>query len=160
MKEEWMERQDEHFADSGLPIEEKRFTRRTALKVGGLSLAGAAVAWALPGRAKATDVTCNYNTACAGSTQCNSGGLGFGCRCQKIYYGRLKPANAPNYACTADGFCDDFATCPGGQRQCPAGTVCVADTCCGFAICQPLCTPTGVGPAPTNKHGMTTKGHV
>jgi hypothetical protein len=56
MKEEWMKGQDERFADSGLPIEERSFTRRTALKVGGLSLAGAALAWALPGRAKA-DIT-------------------------------------------------------------------------------------------------------
>jgi hypothetical protein len=166
MKEEWMERQDEHFADSGLPIEERSFTRRAALKVGGLSLAGAALAWALPGRAKA-DITCTYNTGCYDNTQCNSGGTGFGCRCQKIYWGHIQRAGAPKYGCVADGFCDDFAPCPRGQNQCPAATLCVADTCCagyGYGpVCLPLCTPPGVGGAPTrptNKHGMTSMGRV
>lgn len=160
---------DEIDADSGEPAgESPRLTRRTALKVGGIGLAGALAAW-MPGRAGATVRRQSSNASCAGtgflclgSNQAKVCGYDTGplasCFCGSLYYGRIRPRHAPVGACVENGFCQSFAlaqTCS-RQRDCPAGTACITGTCCDIIVkgqtftnfCLPYCQQGSQGQAP------------
>ena len=132
---------DELYADSGEPVKESRgVSRGTALKVGGIGLAGALAAF-MPGRAgavvrkKASNASCGgTGFVCLGYNQAKTCGYDSGplasCFCGTIFYGRIKPARAPVGACIENGFCYAGIPCPGGNKYCPAGTVCTTASCC------------------------------
>jgi hypothetical protein len=153
---------DELYADSGEPVKESHgVSRGTALKVGGLGLAGALAAF-MPGRAsgavrrKASNASCtgtgfvcingNYPKYC-GYDQYTLGGP---CFCATIYYGKLRPAGAPVGACIENGFCNQSCS---RQKDCPPGTVCV-NTCCG-PNCAYYCEQGSIGQAPSMKTPKT-----
>ena len=51
--------------------------------------------------------------------------------------------------CAVSTACAPLQTCPNGQSDCPAGTICTPNTCCGATgVCQPLtlhCEAAGAG---------------
>ena len=167
---------DELYADSGEPVKESHgVSRGTALKIGGLGLAGALAAF-MPGRAgaavrrKASNASCaGTGFVCLGSNTAKVCGYDSGplaeCFCAVIYYGRIRPARAPIGACIENDFCYDGIPCPGGNKYCPAGTVCVTDTCCqtlfGYGPqCFPYCKQGSLGQAkPLNTPKTATSGH-
>ena len=56
--------------------------------------------------------------------------------------GNFTSFEGPTY-CLNDFYCLDAAPCPGGSGDCPAGQVCVVDSCCGtprctLATCDPI----------------------
>jgi hypothetical protein len=160
---------DELYADSGEPVEESHgVSRGTALKVGGLGLAGALAAF-MPGRVGAAVKKHTSNASCAGSgficlgsNQAKICGYDNGplasCFCATISYGRLRPARAPVGACIENDFCIDGIPCPRGTHDCPAGSVCVTNTCCetifGYGpLCFPYCQQGAANQAkPLNTH--------
>ena len=101
---------DELYADSGESVEQGHgVTRGTALKIGGLGLAGALAAL-MPGRARggvrkqASNSSCQgTGFQCIGSNKAKACGydnysLGY-CFCGTVYYGKIKPKGAPVGAC-------------------------------------------------------------
>jgi hypothetical protein len=167
---------DELYADSGEPVQESRgVSRGTALKVGGLGLAGALAAF-MPGRAsgairrKASNASCggqgfvclgaNYPKLC-GYDNYAAEGI---CYCGTIYYGKIRPKGAPIGACVENGYC--FALAPCGidpvtkqQVKCGAGYVCTDGGCCGpngfGGYCQHYCEQGSAGQAPSVKTPKT-----
>jgi hypothetical protein len=155
---------DELYADSGEPVKESRgVSRGTALKVGGIGLAGALAAF-MPGRAgaavrrKASNASCSgTGFICIGSNQAKLCGYDNGpvdgtCFCGTLYYGKIRPARAPVGACIENDFCISGTPCS-RQRDCPAGTVCTTATCCetfdGYGpLCFPYCQQGSIGQAP------------
>jgi hypothetical protein len=142
-----MSEHDEFYADSGLPIEERKLTRRGALKLGAVGVAGAAFAAFLPGRAKSAvgHNQCTLaNSVPNAVTQCNSNAAygvdGLGCFCFDIYYPRLKPVGAPTSFCGVDQFCFELSPCPNGSQDCPRNQVCIPpNNGCGLAVCITPC---------------------
>ena len=140
---------DELYADSGEPVKESRgVSRGTALKIGGLGLAGALAAF-MPGRAgaavrrKASNASCQgTGFECVGSNkakQCSiPGGNTSDCFCATVYYGKLHPKGAPVGACVESAYCYDLSVCF-SQKDCPAGFVCTSETCCGPPVCGHYC---------------------
>jgi len=161
---------DELYADSGEPVKESRgVSRGTALKVGGLGLAGALAAF-MPGRAgaavkkKASNASCGgTGFSCIGSNKAKACGydnysLGY-CFCATIYYGRLRPKGAPVGACVENSLCA-FSTPCVTQKDCGAGYVCVNSGCCsnyGYApnVCLHYCQQGSQGQAPSLKTHKT-----
>ena len=150
---------DELYADSGEPVKESRgVSRGTALKVGGLGLAGALAAF-MPGRAgasvrkKASNASCGgTGFQCIGSNKAKTCGydpyaLYNICYCGTIYYGKLRPKGAPIGACVENAYCGAYGTCT-SQKDCGAGTVCISQTCCGPPICSHYCEQGSQGQAP------------
>jgi hypothetical protein len=138
-----MNEQDERFADSGLPIEERRLTRRAALKLGAVGVIGAAAATYLPGRARAGGIspvpcrpgqgfTCSKNNF----THCNSPSSGCGCA---IQYTGHKVYKVQSYCTDFNVCCSALNTCFNGQGDCPPNTICSATTCCTEPVCMPAC---------------------
>ncbi len=139
---------DELYADSGEPVKESRsVSRGTALKVGGLGLAGALASF-LPGRAaaavkrKTTVASCNVGYNCdgiitkCGIDECASDGS---CHCYTIAY-RFWKAGTPPGACGADIYCGDLGYCHyEGDGSCPPNSFCAKNTCCGQPVCVPYC---------------------
>ena len=105
-----MRENDELYADSGEPVKESHgVSRGTALKVGGLGLAGALAAF-MPGRAGAGLRKKASNASCTGTgfvcilgnypKFCGYDNYSLGpCYCGSLYYGKLRPAGAPVGAC-------------------------------------------------------------
>lgn len=154
---------DELYADSGEPVKESRgVSRGTALKVGGLGLAGALAAF-MPGRAGAVVRKKASNASCAGTgficigtnepKSCGYDNYSLGaCYCGAIYYGKVRPKGAPVGACIENQFCIDIPPCS-SNRDCGPGTVCVTTGCCssfGYAPtgCQHYCEQGSQGQAP------------
>lgn len=143
---------DEVYADSGQPVGTSRgVSRGTALKVGGLGLAGALTAF-LPGRARAAVTKTMAPTACGAGSNCTIAEFptnkctdqhGNDCICYLIYYGRFKRIGQPIAACGNSDYWDGECgpTCNGSMSSCPPGWFCAdpADTCCGHPTCVPLC---------------------
>jgi hypothetical protein len=165
-----MRENDELYADSGEPVKESHgVSRGTALKVGGLGLAGALAAF-MPGRAGAAVRKQASNASCTGTgfvcilgnyaKFCGYDNYSIGpCYCGSLYYGKLRPAGAPVGACVENGYCDALPGCrgPNGQRlPCPAGTVCTDGGCCGAPMCQYFCSQGSIGQAPSLKTPKTT----
>jgi hypothetical protein len=156
---------DELYADSGEPVKESHgVSRGTALKVGGLGLAGALAAF-MPGRAgaavrkKASNASCaGTGFSCIGSNKakaCGYDNYSFGyCFCGTIYYGKLRPTGAPVGACVENTFCGSTPTCT-TQKDCGAGYVCISSTCCGPPTCLHYCEQGSQGQAPTLKTAKT-----
>ena len=153
---------DELYADSGEPVQESRgVSRGTALKVGGLGLAGALAAF-MPGRAGASVRRKASNASCAGTgflcigsnkaKPCGYDNYSIGvCYCGTVYYGKLRPKGAPVGACVENTYCLSAQPCqgPNGTRlPCPAGYVCTDGGCCGAPICQHYCQQGSQGQAP------------
>jgi hypothetical protein len=156
---------DELYADSGEPVKESRgVSRGTALKVGGLGLAGALAAF-LPGRAgasvrrAASNATCQNGFNCfgpygpikCGTDSCSVDGS---CYCFSIAY-RLHKVGQPNGACGANVFCDTIGTCH-YEGDCPPGSFCSRSTCCIANVCVPYCG-FGCDFAPTRSSSKTGK---
>jgi hypothetical protein len=154
---------DELYADSGEPVKESQgVSRGTALKVGGIGLAGALAAF-MPGRVGAAVKKRTSNSSCIGtgficigSNQAKLCGYDSGpfgnCFCATLYYGKIRPSHAPVGACVENSFCAAGSPCS-GQRDCPSGTACVTSTCCethfGYGpICIPYCQQGSQGQAP------------
>jgi hypothetical protein len=161
---------DELYADSGEPVQESQgVSRGTALKVGGLGLAGALAAF-MPGRAGAAVRKKASNASCAGTgfncigsnkaKACGYDNYSFGyCFCGTIYYGKIRPAGAPVGACIENQFCDEAPTCT-SNKYCPPGTVCITNSCCqsfgyGVAQCFHYCEQGSQGQAPSLKTHKT-----
>jgi hypothetical protein len=131
---------DEVYADSGEPVTEHRgVTRRKALTVGGIGLAGALAAM-LPGRAGAVIRRKAQGGACAGQAlsqcgprilvKCQNPSIPVDtspCYCATIYYGKTRPATAPLGACAdRDWYCpsgrsiefESCVSCDYGQKTC------------------------------------------
>jgi hypothetical protein len=159
---------DELYADSGEPVKESHgVSRGTALKVGGLGLAGALAAF-MPGRAgaavrkKASNASCTgTGFTCAGSNKAKACGydnysLGV-CLCASVYYGKLRPKGAPVGACIENDLCDNFDGCF-RQKDCGPGYVCVTPGCCSVStpgVCAHYCEQGSQGQAPTLKTPKT-----
>ena len=154
-----MREMDELYADSGEPVKESRgVSRGTALKVGGLGLAGALAAF-MPGRAGAAVKRHASNASCSGTgffcegsiKACgyDSNSLGF-CYCAGIHYGKVRPVRAPVGACVENIFCDEDLDCS-SNKDCAIGTVCVSNCCDqvdGFGFqCTPYCQQGSIGQA-------------
>jgi hypothetical protein len=154
---------DELYADSGEPVKESHgVSRGTALKVGGLGLAGALAAF-MPGRAgaavrkKASNASCQgTGFVCIGSNKakaCGTDNYSLGnCFCGTVYYGKLHPKGAPVGACVENSFCVTADPCT-QQKDCGAGYVCISSTCCtnfGYApqLCLHYCEQGSQGQAP------------
>ncbi len=148
---------DELYADSGEPVKESRgVSRGTALKVGGLGLAGALAAF-MPGRAGAAVKRHASNASCAGtgffcfSTPKICGyDIEGPCACLGIHYGRIRPTRGPVGACSENAFCGDLSSCT-SNRDCPTGTFC-SSSCCdqddGYPfLCSPFCGQGALGQA-------------
>ncbi len=167
---------DELYADSGEPVKESHsVSRGTALKVGGIGLAGALAAF-MPGRAGAAVKRHAANSSCAGSgficlgsntakiCGYDSGPLAE-CFCATISYGKLRPARAPVGACIENDFCDAGIPCSGGNKDCPSGTVCTTNSCCetifGYGpLCFPYCKQGSQNQAkPLGTPKTATSGH-
>jgi hypothetical protein len=151
---------DELYADSGEPVEESRgVSRGTALKVGGLGLAGALAAF-MPGRAgavvrkKASNASCggqgfvcivgNYPKYCGYD---NYSAEGLPCACLTIHYGKLRPKGAPIGACAEAAYCVSLEPCS-TNKDCGAGYFCSDGGCCGQPLCAPYCQQGSIGQAP------------
>ena len=133
---------DELYADSGEPEEKRGVTRGTALKVGGLGLAGALAAF-MPGRARAGVKRHASNSSCQGTgfecigsnkaKACGYDNYSLGtCLCGTVFYGKLKPKGAPVGACIENVFCESLTlgdVCS-GPRDCGSGFVCITGGCC------------------------------
>ena len=155
-----MREMDEVYADSGEPVKESHgVSRGTALKVGGLGLAGALAAF-MPGRAgavvrkKASNASCGgQGFVCLGINEPKTCGYdnysadGAPCYCGGIYYGRIRPKGAPVGACVENNYCYLSAPCS-QQKDCGAGYVCTDGGCCGFSMCQHYCEQGSIGQAP------------
>src|SRR5436305_3256069 len=137
-----MREMDELYADSGEPVKESHgVSRGTALKVGGLGLAGALAAF-MPGRAgaavrkKASNASCSgTGFLCIGSNKaktCGYDNYAYAgvCFCAAIYYGKIRPAGAPIGACVENAFCNQLQPC-NRQRDCGPGYVGANSGCCG-----------------------------
>ena len=158
---------DELYADSGEPVKESRgVSRGTALKVGGIGLAGALAAF-MPGRAGASVKKHASNAVCSGTGDYCLGSpkvCGYDpgiCFCATIIYGKIRPPKAPVGACIENGYCDDFSTCV-SAKDCPLGTVCTS-TCCDQAfgygyLCAPYCQQGSQGQAPPRIGTANTAG--
>ena len=142
-----MQENEEIYADSGEPIAAPRkISRGTALKVGGLGLAGA-LAGFMPGRAaamrrKQQAVLCNGNT---GGTICGQQPIKCDfneeCACFTVYR-RVKKVGAPKSLCGSFYFiCGLSDTCVNGEGSCPPGYFCATpqSTCCSKPVCVPYC---------------------
>jgi hypothetical protein len=152
---------DELYADSGEPVKESHgVSRGTALKVGGIGLAGALAAF-MPGRASGAIRKKASNASCSGAgficvlgsypKVCGYDGYSSGpCYCGSIYYGRLRPKGAPIGACVENGYCYLLAPCR-QQKDCGAGYVCTDGGCCGQPLCQHYCEQGSIGQAPSMK---------
>jgi hypothetical protein len=151
---------DELYADSGEPVKESHgVSRGTALKVGGLGLAGALAAF-MPGRAgaavrkRASNASCQgTGFVCLGSNKakaCGTDNYSLGnCYCGTIVYGKIRPKGAPVGACVENAFCDTLSSCSGGPRECGAGYVCTDGGCCNIGpVCQHFCEQGSQGQAP------------
>ena len=147
---------DELYADSGEPVKESHgVSRGTALKVGGLGLAGALAAF-MPGRAgaavrkRASNASCGgTGFICIGSNKakvCGSDGTG-NCFCVSLHYGKIRPAGAPIGACVENTFCSSASPCS-KQTDCGAGYVCTDGGCCFSNICLHYCQQGSQGQAP------------
>ena len=156
---------DELYADSGEPVKESRgVSRGTALKVGGLGLAGALAAF-MPGRAgaavrrKASNASCQgMGFQCIGSNkakQCGSDPVTDICFCATVYYGRLRPKGAPVGACVESAYCYDLSTCT-TQKDCGPGFVCTSETCCGPPVCGHYCQQGSQSQPPIDAPGTLT----
>ena len=156
--------------------------RGTALKVGGLGLAGALAAF-MPGRAGATVRRKANNASCTGQgfvcisgnypKYCGYDNYSLGaCGCFTIFYGKLRPAGAPVGACGENSSCPDpadFFVGPGGfcngQKDCGAGYFCAGSTCCPTGVspggvvykgvCAHFCEQGSIGQAPSMKTHKT-----
>ena len=154
---------DELYADSGEPVKESRgVSRGTALKVGGLGLAGALAAF-VPGRAgavvrrKASNSSCQgTGFDCIGSNKAKACGYDDNsigtCFCATIFYGKLKHPGSPVGACVENAYCALSASCA-SQKDCGAGYVCTTATCCqtifGYPnLCFHYCEQGSQGNAP------------
>jgi hypothetical protein len=149
---------DELYADSGEPVKESHgVSRGTALKVGGLGLAGALAAF-MPGRAGAVVRKKASNASCAGQgfvciegnyvKYCGYDNYSAGpCYCAEIHYGKIRPKGAPVGACVENGYCYLLAPC-NSQKDCGAGYVCTNGGCCGQNLCQHYCEQGSIGQAP------------
>jgi hypothetical protein len=157
---------DELYADSGEPVKESHgVSRGTALKVGGIGLAGALAAF-MPGRAGAAVRKKANNASCSGQgfvcilgnypKYCGYDNYSlFGkCYCGTIHYGKLRPAGAPVGACVENGYCALGQPC-NTMKDCGAGYVCTDGGCCGFNMCQHFCEQGSIGQAPTVKTPKT-----
>lgn len=152
-----MQENEEVYADSGEPLPAPRkISRGTALKVGGLGLAGALVGF-MPGRAaamrrKQQAVLCNGNT---GGSICGQVPIkcdfNSSCACFTVFY-KVKKVGAPKSLCGSFYFsCGLSRTCLRGQggppgppsdpEVCPPGYFCATpqSTCCSKPVCVPLC---------------------
>jgi hypothetical protein len=146
-----MEENGTRYADSGELVEKRGITRRGALKLGAMSVFGAAVASYLPGRSRAASL---YPAPCRPGQgfNCNSGALsacggpGSGCGCATMFTGsKLSPTKS--YCVDFNVCCDSLVSCYDGQSDCPPGYVCSATTCCGYPVCLPPC---GAGAPPAS----------
>jgi hypothetical protein len=149
---------DELYADSGEPVKESHgVSRGTALKVGGIGLAGALAAF-MPGRASGAIRKKASNASCTGTgfvcilgnyaKYCGYDGSSIGpCYCGSIYYGRIRPKGSPVGACVENGYCYLLAPCR-QQKDCGAGYVCTDGGCCGQPLCQHYCQQGAIGQAP------------
>jgi hypothetical protein len=156
---------DELYADSGEPVQESRgVSRGTALKVGGLGLAGALAAF-MPGRASAVVRKKASNASCGGQGfVCISGNYvkycGYdnysngACACATIHYGKIRPKGAPIGACAENAPCYLAAPC-NTNKDCGAGYFCAGETCCGGNICVHYCEQGSIGQAPSMKTPKT-----
>jgi len=121
--------------------------RRRALKIGGVGVAAAWVAPVLissPAFGAATSGI-PVNPLCNGQT-CDS------------FTGDCYPLNKGNCFCystpTGLGICETsqscaaLTACPNGQGDCPAGTVCIINSCCGSPVCVVLTDQCGNIPLP------------
>jgi hypothetical protein len=161
---------DDHARESGTGLTEPRFTRRTALRIGAVSLGGAVLAGLLPGRTRAG----GGNSDCAhfcdaiyppgpGRGQCKSAAAhgtgvcgscvdsgGFTCggpvaSCPGAGAGSgcfCFTSSEGTPGCGANDFCSNLVSCPNGQSDCPANTFCTVNTCCGGPVCVQDCTGT------------------
>lgn len=151
--------------------EARRFSRRSALKLGALSLGGALFAGVMPGRVWAG----GGNSDCAhfcdaifppgpGRGQCKSDaahGIGVCGSCQGsggfTCGGPVASCPGSNCfcftssegtpGCGGNDFCSNLVTCPNGQSDCPAGTFCAVGTCCGDNVCVADCNGDPAGAA-------------
>ena len=163
---------DEFYTDSEPGKESAGISRGTALKVGGLGLAGALAAF-LPGRAGAAVSRHTSNASCAGTGflclgQNVAKACGYSpstsgfCYCGELYYGKIRPKGSPVGACVENFFCQGLtiADACNGQRDCAAGYACISDSCCTLRFkgttyrnfCFHYCEQ---GPQPTPP-GLTT----
>jgi hypothetical protein len=160
-----MRENDELYADSGEPVKESRgVSRGTALKVGGIGLAGALAAF-MPGRASGAIRKKANNAACGGKgfvcvlgnypAFCGYDNYSVGaCYCGTIHYGKLRPKGAPIGACVENAYCYISAPC-NTNKDCGAGYVCTDGGCCGQPICQHYCQQGSIGQAPSTKTHRT-----
>lgn len=161
---------DELYADSGEPVKESHgVSRGTALKVGGLGLAGALAAF-MPGRAGAAVRKQASNASCAGTgflcigsnkaKACGYDNYSSICFCAQIYYGKIRPKGAPVGACVENGYCAFLTPCS-SQKDCGPGYVCANSGCCGTIygyapnMCQHYCEQGSQGQAPSLKTPKT-----
>jgi hypothetical protein len=155
---------DELYADSGEPVKESRgVSRGTALKVGGLGLAGALAAF-MPGRASAVVRKKANNASCGGQgfvcidgnyvKYCGYDGSVDPCYCATIHYGKLRPTGAPIGACVETAHWYTASPC-NTNKDCGAGYVCTDGGCCGQNICQHYCEQGSIGQAPSLKTHKT-----
>jgi hypothetical protein len=93
-----------------------------------------------------THFICGVNSA----PDCGSGGASGICFCDSDIDG--------NCNCFDNLACVTFPACPNGQRDCPPGTFCVADTCCGQPTCLAICADSARRAAPTVQSGPTPLG--
>jgi hypothetical protein len=122
-------------------------SRRAMLKTVG---AGTALLWAAPAVTAvahaSTSTSIPINTHCNG-TDCSQGQVAFcndaeTCFCYEQF-------GTGTGLCETNQSCANLAPCPNGQGDCPGGTVCAANTCCGAT---PVCLAiTGQCPTTTDK---------
>ncbi len=160
-----MRENDELYADSGEPVKESRgVSRGTALKVGGIGLAGALAAF-MPGRASGAIRKKANNASCGGqgfvcipgnyAKFCGYDNYSIGaCYCGTIHYGKIRPKGAPIGACVENAYCYIAAPC-NTNKDCGAGYVCTDGGCCGQPICQHYCEQGSIGQAPSTKTPKT-----
>jgi hypothetical protein len=127
---------------AGCGSPDEAYTRRQALKLGALSLGGAAVAAILPGRVRAGSIHAGF-VPCSPAGNCNTGfpgcagsGVGLGCFCF------TSTNNGAGY-CGANDYCVNLATCQ-TQSDCPRDHFCSPCNGCtgcggGFGVCIQGC---------------------
>lgn len=94
--------------------------------------------------------TCDHFICGNSLPLCGTGGSGL-CFCDNDIDG--------NCNCFDNFFCNTFPACPNGQSDCPPGTLCVADTCCGQPTCLAICADNVRGAARTTGSGPTPLGN-
>jgi len=159
---------DHYFDRLAKALEDKKLSRRSAIRKFSIGLAGAVLGAIGLGKARADDddddddanadpakSVCKGNTfVCSGSSSAVAcpGSAPLGCYC----FGSINRKGKVKSFCGANAYCASLTTCSGGG--CPKGTKCAVAQCCGVSVCLQVCKKGKRNDLPGGGSGKTAVG--